>query len=145
MTIETMNAIQRRYPDTYYIILAYFDQDWIYMFDTKSIIKILHLAIEDESTRSDLELEPGSGNFISGFSSLQHLHSELYDIVHRKTPKEQKEIFDALDPDLYLETEGAIELFFHSLLCITQNHLRSLNIPIPDNPPLHTEKDTSDE
>ena len=131
---EKMKTI---YPRVGYIIGCYLHQDWNNY--SSSIVTVISAAAIDRDPIPDDENNP------IDTTSLQHLHSELYDIVHRKTPKEQKDIFDALDPDLYLETEGAIELFFHSLLCITQNHLRSLNIPIPDNPPLHTEKDTSDE
>ena len=121
------------YPGLDHVFSAYLHQDWNYKFN--SIVKVVGDVLEE------IQLSGVTKEQLEMFSwvTLPQLHTEIYDIVKRKTVDEQFDIFDKFEvsgPNIPYKHN--VECFFITVLYLTETEMRKRGLEIPENPPLHT-------
>ena len=131
----TYQVLEKKYPCTAHLFGAYFHEDWMDVDGTVTgAVQDLLNVIRSEKDPSDVVISK------RGICSLPRLHSEISDIV-KKRPEEQYDIFESFD--CAITPNGSkmfTELFFLTLLHLTEAEMRKRNIEIPENPILHTEE-----
>ena len=107
--------------------------------DAHVLVELVGVAVGD--VLEEIQLSGVTKEQLEMFSwvTLPQLHTEIYDIVKRKTVDEQFDIFDKFEvsgPNIPYKHN--VECFFITVLYLTETEMRKRGLEIPENPPLHT-------
>ena len=133
--LQQPQKLEEKYPCIRGLFGGYFHEDWMDVDGTVTgaTQEYLNILESDIKTRDIKQLS-------RSFASLPQLYSEISDIV-KKRPEEQYDIFESFD--CAITPNGSkmfTELFFLTLLHLTEAEMRKRNIEIKENPILHTEE-----